>query len=111
MKNKRIVNLRFKVCGLHFDAAIDCDWELHCYKEIEHNVTPIELYCFDKPEWDIRMVYQEKRNDQRKEQHAINHTEVDWDNLLKETRKWVREMKRKSKNTNHNDKRRDTCDL
>jgi hypothetical protein len=56
-------------------------------------MTPIELYNLDEPDWDIRMVYQEKRNDQ--EQHAINHTAVDWDNLLKETRKWVREWRKK----------------
>ena len=29
--NKRVVNLRYMVDGLHFDAAIDCDWTLHCY--------------------------------------------------------------------------------
>ena len=44
------------VCGLHFDAAIDCDWTLHCYGEREKDVTPIELYCFDHTEWDIRMM-------------------------------------------------------
>lgn len=56
--NARVVNLRFKCCGLSFDAAIDCDWELHCYNQStdeRKDVTPIELYCMDKPEWDIRM--------------------------------------------------------
>ena len=91
----RIVNIKYRCCGYNFDAAVDCDWELHCYDEKRNDVTPIELYNLDEPDWDIRMVYQEKRNDQRKEQLAINHTKVDWDNLLKETRKWVREMRKK----------------
>lgn len=91
----RIVNIKYRCCGYNFDAAVDCDWDLHCYDEKRNDVTPIELYNLDEPDWDIRMVYQEKRNDQRKEQLAINHTKVDWDNLLKETRKWVREMRKK----------------
>jgi hypothetical protein len=104
MKNKRIVNIRFMCCGLRFDAAIDCDWELHCYKEIEHNVTPIELYCFDKPEWDIRMMYLNERNDQQTYQLGLFYTCADMDKIKAEARKWVREMKCNSKKTNHNDK-------
>jgi hypothetical protein len=53
------------------------------------------LYNLDEPDWYICMFYQEKRNDQSVHPHAINHTEVDWDNLLKETRKWVRKMRKK----------------
>lgn len=95
----RIVNIKYKCCGYHFDAAVDCDWELHCYDlsvfpNKSENITPIELYNLDERDWGIRMVYQERRNDQRKE-HAINHTEVDWENLMKETCKWVREMRKK----------------
>jgi hypothetical protein len=42
------------------------------------------------------MIYQDGRNDQSVRHYAINHhTVVDWDNLLKETRKWVREMRKK----------------
>ena len=90
----RIVSIKYRCCGYNFDAAVDCDWELHCYDEKRDDVTPIELYNIDE-DWDIRMVYQEKRNDQSVRPRAINHTEVDWDNLLKETRKWVREMRKK----------------
>ena len=90
----RIVNIKYRCCGYNFDAAVDCDWQLHCYDEKRDDVTPIELYNLDE-DWDIRMVYQEKRNDQSVRPRAINHTEVDWDNLLKETRKWVREMRKK----------------
>lgn len=95
----RIVNIGYRCCGLNFDAAIDCDWFLHCYElfgDMDRNiVTPIELYCIDNPDWDIRMIYQKKQNGQNESEYAINHTVVDWDNLLKETRKWVREMRKK----------------
>ena len=90
----RIVNIGYRCCGYNFDAAVDCDWELHCYDEKRDDVTPIELYNIDE-DWDIRMVYQKHRNDQSVRHRAINHTVVDWDNLLKETRKWVREMRKK----------------
>lgn len=109
MKNKRIVNLRFMCCGLHFDAAIDCDWQLHAYgfgKDTPKEETPIELYCFDHKEWDIRMMYHKERNDQQNDvaYGGIFNTCADMDEIKDEARKWVREMKRKSKKTNHNDK-------
>lgn len=94
----RIVNIRYKCCGLYFDAAVDCDWELHCYPQDTFNreaTTPIELYCFDKKDWGIRMIYQPNRNTQEESAGALNHTLVDWDLVMKETRKWVREMRKK----------------
>ena len=93
MNNKRVVNLRFMVCGLHFDAAIDCDWTLHCYAERERDVTPIELYCFDHKEWDIRMMYHKERNDQQDtySDGLVLHSSVDFQEILKETRKWIKE--------------------
>ena len=93
MNNKRVVNLRFMVCGLHFDAAIDCDWTLPCYPEREKDVTPIELYCFDHKEWDIRMMYHKERNDQQDtySDGLALHSSVDFQEILKETRKWIKE--------------------
>ena len=81
------------VCGLHFDAAIDCDWTLHCYPEREKDVTPIELYCFDHKEWDIRMMYHKERNDQQDtySDGLALHSSVDFQEILKETRKWIKE--------------------
>ena len=97
--NKRIVNCRFVCCGLHFDAAIDCDWEMHCYDQTEEekrNTTPIELYCFDRPEWDIRMMYHKERNDQQGANYGLTYCScVDIDAIKKEARKWVREMRKK----------------
>jgi len=97
--NNRIVNCRFVCCGLHFDAAIDCDWELHCYEESEEEksiTTPIELYCFDKPEWDIRMMFHKERNDQQSGNYGQLHFScVDIDAIKREACKWVREMRKK----------------
>lgn len=91
---ERIVNVKFKCCGMRFDAAIDCDWCLHAYSESEEQrkkITPIELYNIDKPEWDVIVVYQHNRNDQS---DMYGHTVVDWENLIKETRRWVKVMKK-----------------
>lgn len=101
MKHSRIVNLRYTLDGLRFDAAIDCDWTMHAYDifhEKESDVTPIELYCFDRPEWDIRMLYHKEKNEQQK---ALNYqiSEITWgtcadmDEILEETRKWIEENK------------------
>lgn len=92
-KTNRIVNIRYKVKGLHFDAAIDCDWQLHAYDEEEKDVTPIELYCFDHKEWDIRMMYHKERNDQQGvfSDGLILHSSIDFQAILKETRKWIKE--------------------
>lgn len=60
----RIVNIRYRCCGLNFDAAVDCDWELHFYgDEKKADVTPIELFCFDNTDWGVRMIYQKDVND------------------------------------------------
>ena len=93
----RVVNIRYTVDGLRFDAAIDCDWQLHAYDvdpETKKKRVPIELYCFDHTDWDIRMLYQELNNDQptRPGEYHILHTEVEWEGIIKETRKWIEEM-------------------
>ena len=93
-KNSRVVNIRYKVKGLRFDAAVDCDWSLHAYgfgKDTPKNETAVELYCFDHPEWDIRMVYHEEGNDRPSDGGFILHTCVDWGVIIKETRKWIKE--------------------
>ena len=95
-KTSRIVNIRYKVNGLRFDAAVDCDWQMHIYgfgKDTPKDETPIELYCFDHKEWDIRMMYHKERNDQQ-DTHSdglVLHSLVDFQEILKETRKWIKE--------------------
>ena len=93
----RIVNLRLKVCGYTIDAAIDCDWCLHCYDiipvEIRPNTVPVELYCLECPDWDIDMVYFAKKNDPHTSfAGGICHTIVDLEDIRKAARKWVRRM-------------------
>ena len=88
----RIVNIKYRCCGLDFDAAVDCDWVLHAYEEKPAGVTPIELYCLDNIDWDIRMIYQNGVNSQDDREYRF--TSVDMGNILKETRKWVREMRK-----------------
>ena len=102
----RIVNIRYFVGGLRFDAAIDCDWRMHSYdqsSEEKEKYTPIELYCFDKPDWGIRMIYQDKtiadtsgsvNEQQRNHKHfvadsIILSTICNFDNILEETKKWI----------------------
>lgn len=92
--NSRVVNIRYKVKGLRFDAAVDCDWTLHAYgygKDTPKNETAVELFCFDHPEWDIRMVFHKENNDRQSDDGFILHTCVDWGVILKETRKWIKE--------------------
>ena len=92
----RVINVRYTVDGLHFDAAIDCNWQLHCYDEspdVMNKRVPIELYCFSHQEWDIRMLYQDLPNDQptRAGKYYL-HTEVQWEGIIEETKKWIKEM-------------------
>ena len=93
----RIVNMRYIVNGLHFDSAIDCDWQLHIYDEdleTKKKRVPIELYCFDHKEWGIRVFYQKLNNDQinKWKGPAMLHTEVELEEIIKETEKWIEEM-------------------
>lgn len=93
----RVVNIRYTVAGLHFDAAIDCNWQLHAYgvcPSEKNKRVPIELYCFDHIDWDIRMMYQDLNNDQptKPGEFCMQHTEVDWKGIIKETEKWIEEM-------------------
>ena len=103
-KNYRIVNIRYIVDGLHFDAAIDCDWQLHaydlkCFPDKSENITPVELYCLDNPDWDIRMVWykidnstvNQQQPDEYSSYPRIFHTWCNFEEILEETRKWIKE--------------------
>lgn len=103
-KNYRIVNLKFEIDGLHFDAAVDCDWQMHAYEIFEtkyphEDYTPIEVYCFDHPDWDVKMIYQKLPNRQQPEEENprliggwLGHTDVNLSNIIEETKVWMREM-------------------
>ena len=105
---RRIINMRFKCCGFRFDAAIDCDWQLHCYEqdaETRKNLTPIELYNLDMPDWDIRMIYyhedgghitnaqqEDLRYQQGIAKTICRRTLCSMEFIRKEAQKWCREM-------------------
>lgn len=88
----RIVNIRYRCCGYNFDAAVDCDYQLHCYAHEYDDKVVVELYCFDHPEWDVYWFFYDGQNDQRKDRFAINHSVVDMGVIKSETRKWVKQM-------------------
>lgn len=89
MREFKITNLRFNIEGYNIDAAVDIDWALHHYTQDEffkRNHTAIELYNFDKPDWDVRVIYQEQLN-------TPTHRIVDIDSLIQEIKAWIKEMK------------------
>jgi len=105
MKHTRVINVRYTVNGLNFDAAIDPDWQLHSYPEdlVPENFIPIEIYCINKPDWGIKMIYQDKeiakcgnpvnpQQDEEKYRMMYNHTYFsccNFDNIIEETKKWL----------------------
>jgi hypothetical protein len=76
-----ITNIKYTVDGMLFDAAVDWDWNMHLYEleQKKENVLPIELYNCNK-DWDIHMIYQNGRSS------------VDFDNIIKQTKEWIKEM-------------------
>ena len=108
-RNNRIVNIGYVVDGMHFDAAVDCDWQMHSYmlncfeQKPSEDATPIELYNLDNPDWDIKMIYW-KSNDGSRVNHMqkdsnmiycepLQHTWCDFDFIIEETKKWIEENK------------------
>lgn len=51
-----VVNYRFEINGMHFDAAIDFEYQLHPYTGEARKMLPVELYNLDL-DWDIKMSY------------------------------------------------------
>lgn len=112
-RENRIVNIVYEVDGYRFDAAVDCNWQMHAYSAFDFGqgeecdwktMTPIELYCCDNPDWDIRMIYYRKKksngewaevNDQKVpvRYDVLNHSVVDMNFIIEETRKWIEEIK------------------
>lgn len=103
METHRIVNLRYKINNYQFDAAVDIHYCLHYYEEdnIEKSrKIPIELYNFDKPEWDIKVIFVTNKELGFDENQIINypdselcHTFVPIDFIIRETMKWIKENK------------------
>lgn len=96
MNRSQYANLRFVINEYHIDAAIDINWTLHSYpedEEFKNNHTAIELYNFDRPEWDVHVIYQEQRNQYQideiiKDKYCV-HAIVDIENLIQEIKSWI----------------------
>lgn len=96
MNRQQYTNLRFVINEYHIDAAVDINWTLHSYpknEEFKNNHTAIELYNFDRPEWDVHVIYQEQRNqyeiDRIKGDKYCVHAIVDIENLIQEIKSWI----------------------
>lgn len=74
-----IVNVRYTVGSLHFDAAIDYGHVLHPYTYGQSQMLPVELYCLDHEDWDIEMMF-------------FADGVVDWNKVVERTTQWVNEM-------------------
>ena len=74
-----IVNVRYEVNGIHFDAAIDYSRILHPYTYGQRQMLPVELYCLDHTDWDIEMIY-------------FADGTVEWDKVVERSIQWVNEM-------------------
>lgn len=74
-----IVNVRYTVKGVHFDAAIDYGHVLHPYTYGQRQMLPVELYCFDHTDWDIEMMF-------------FDDGVVDWDKVVERTIEWGNAM-------------------
>lgn len=96
MNRPQYTNLRFVINEYHIDAAVDINWTLHSYPEDEEfkdNHTAIELYNFDRPEWDVHVIYQEQRNKYEtskieRDKYCLNAV-VDIENLIQEIKSWI----------------------
>ena len=105
MKTHRLINIRYTAEGYRFDAAVDINYCLHAYVDTDSEkmyTIPIELYNFDKPEWDIKVIYLTKEDFANQEDlvgpineldNAICHSFICFDFILKETKKWIKENK------------------
>lgn len=96
MNRQQYTNLRFVINEYHIDAAVDINWTLHSYpqdEEFKNNHTAIELYNFDRPEWDVHVIYQEQRNqyeiDEFERDKYCIHAIVDIENLIQEIKSWI----------------------
>ena len=75
---KGVVNIRYNVNGLNFDAAVDYGYILHPYTYGQSIMLPVELYCLDH-DWDIVMLY-------------FANGVVEWDKIIERTCQWIKEM-------------------
>ena len=84
-----LINVRYKMENMEFDAAIDFDHMLHYYDNIERQYVPIELYNCSE-DWDIYMVYPHYSRQQMHEFVAAGITGTPLETLIEsETQQWI----------------------
>ena len=84
-----LVNVRYKMENMEFDAAIDFDYMLHYYDNIERQYVPIELYNCSE-DWDIYMVYPHYSRQEMHEFVAAGITGTPLETLIEsETQQWI----------------------
>lgn len=89
----RIINIRYKIYKYNFDAAIDCNFVLHCYEysyDEKLKITPIELYNLND-DWDVKVIEYTMKNEPN---NVLCHTFVSLDFIIEETKKWIAENNR-----------------
>lgn len=74
-----IINVKYTIKDLRFDAAIDYGRILHPYTYNQRQMLPVELYCYDNDDWDITMIF-------------FPDGAVKWDEVIEHTIKWINEM-------------------
>lgn len=100
----RIVNLRYKIYKYNFDAAIDCNFVLHCYEyssDEKPKIIPIELYNLNG-DWDVKVIACTTKDFSKiNEKATINepnsvlcHTFVPFEFIIEETKRWITENNR-----------------
>ena len=92
----RVLNLQVYYGTLEFDAAIDINWQLHVYgdadEEFRKRHIPVEFYCADHPEWDVKVVYMDGDNPQSMDLPATMFSRLDFPSIFKELGQWVAAM-------------------
>lgn len=96
METNRIVNIRYVIDGMRFDAAVDINNWLHHYLTINPTIICVELYNLDHPSWDVKVIKitnedMNIKGDINEPNSLICHTFVDFDIIVKETKKWIKE--------------------
>ena len=86
-RSTSIVNLRYKLFGLEFDAAVDIGGILTGLTP-RRNCVIVEIFCVTHSEWDVRLCMFDAKNDF---DVCGGHTFVDLELLMDETYKWMSE--------------------
>jgi hypothetical protein len=96
----QLVNINFILEGFHFDAAVDINYQLHCYdldEEFMKNHIAIEIYNYDCPDWDVFVIFQESQRSIHRtsftQKQYVQRCVVDFNDIIEQTKKWIKNEK------------------